>query len=102
MLAVTQQLINLFPLLLHAVQTYTAAQPSRSVQLVGKFKRRQLMSAEYLNNTVSDKHHREITNLNVLVTDTEAVIPSHTGDSCWCHVSRAFQRVWLFKKQFVI
>lgn len=31
------------------------------------------MSAAYLNSRVGDKHHREITNLNVLATDTEDV-----------------------------
>jgi len=31
------------------------------------------MSAAYLNSTVGDEHPREITNLNVLATDTEDV-----------------------------
>ena len=37
---------------------------------------RQLASAVYLNSTVGDKHHREITNLNVLANDKEAVSPA--------------------------
>lgn len=44
------------------------------------------MSAEYVNTTVGDKHHREITNLNTLATDAEAAslaTDSYEGDSSY-------------------
>ena len=43
------------------------------------------MSAAYLNRSVGDKHHRKITDLNVLGTDLEAVSP--VTDSCKLHFS---------------
>lgn len=44
------------------------------------------MSAACLNSTVGDKYHTEITNLNVLATDTEDVYKE--GSSCRFHVSK--------------